>query len=311
MTTRPLRIALVAALLLSASVAQAQYNDHAGENVITEPTPVPRETDSGDIEWLMEERPVVTDTYGNPQGNQYDLAIDGAFEGQTVAVLHFYTLESNFDFALPEAALREKGFGVYRWIGGAPEPEDLRRALANSCQLWIISDSARFLTEEHLDIIENFFNSGRGVYIWGDNDPYYSDANAVAERLLGMTMYGNLPGGQAVGVQTAENTAGVAPGHLITTGLEHLFEGITIATINVPTDMEGITPIIYGSANNLVAVAYERDGRRAIFDGGFTRLYNGWDTAGTARYVKNAAAWLAHWERFGDEVLAPELQEGN
>ena len=49
---------------------------------------------------------------------------------------------------------------------------------------------------------------------------------------------------------------------------------------------------------------YEKDGKRAIFDGGFTRLYNGWETAGTPRYVKNAAAWLANYERFGSAVTA-------
>lgn len=48
-----------------------------------------------------------------------------------------------------------------------------------------------------------------------------------------------------------------------------------------------------------MAAFYDKDAKRAIFDGGFTRLYLKWDTAGTARYVKNAAAWLANAERFG------------
>ena len=61
--------------------------------------------------------PVHKDTYGNAQGNQYDLAVDGAFDGQTVAVLHFCM---EFDFALPKAALKEKGFSVYRWVNTAP-----------------------------------------------------------------------------------------------------------------------------------------------------------------------------------------------
>ncbi len=32
-------------------------------------------------------------------------------------------------------------------------------------------------------------------------------------------------------------------------------------------------------------------------DGGFTRLYCNWDTAGTVRYVANAATWLVNVER--------------
>ena len=55
----------------------------------------------------------------------------------------------------------------------------------------------------------------------------------------------------------------------------------------------------------LLEAAYKSSGSAlAVIDGGFTRLYVNWDTAGTARYVKNAAAWLQNYERFGDEVVA-------
>ena len=52
--------------------------------------------------------------------------------------------------------------------------------------------------------------------------------------------------------------------------------------------------IILGSESNIICAAYEKDGKRLILDGGFTRLYPSfWDrTAGTARYVVNAAGWL-------------------
>ncbi|MCZ2338782.1 MAG: hypothetical protein LC127_11435, partial [Chitinophagales bacterium] len=92
---------------------------------------------------------------------------------------------------------------------------------------------------------------------------------------------------------------GLRPNHLITTGLEHVYEGITIATLS---DNQQLIPLIYGSAGNLVAAAYEQDGKRLILDGGFTRLYIKWDTAGTGRYVKNAAAWLVNVERFGEAL---------
>ena len=44
---------------------------------------------------------------------------------------------------------------------------------------------------------------------------------------------------------------------------------------------------------------YDKDGKRALVDGGFTRLWCNWDSAGTDRYIVNAAAWLANIERFG------------
>jgi hypothetical protein len=42
-------------------------------------------------------------------------------------------------------------------------------------------------------VIKKFFDAGHGVYIWGDNKPYYANANYVAEALLGTKMLGNLP----------------------------------------------------------------------------------------------------------------------
>ena len=39
-------------------------------------------------------------------------------------------------------------------------------------------------------------------------------------------------------------------------------------------------------------------------DGGFTRLAVSWDDAGTARYVKNAASWLVHAERFKETIAS-------
>ena len=59
--------------------------------------------------------------------NVIRFARDGAFEGQTVAVLHFYTQEG-FDFSLPKRALKEKGFSVYRWMNTAPSPKPTTRS---------------------------------------------------------------------------------------------------------------------------------------------------------------------------------------
>jgi hypothetical protein len=155
-------------------------------------------------------------------------------------------------------------------------------------------------------VIKRFFDSGHGVYIWGDNEPYYADANYVGKALLGATMHGNLIGNKTVNLWPRKGKAGLLPNHLLTTGLAHLFEGITIATIK--PGQSRLEPMLYGSAHNLVAAYYDRGGKRAILDGGFTRLYKQWDTAGTARYVKNAAAWLANYERFGDKVVSSKLQ---
>lgn len=277
-----------------------QYNEVAAKNVIIEEV---KETyfdkDAGEQRTRTVKREVAIDTYGNAKGNQYDLAVDGAFQGQTIAVLHFCA-RGMFDFKLPKQALAEKGFSVYRWMNAAPSPEELKKGLEKACQLWIISDTKQNLNAEHLKVIKEFFESGKGVYIWGDNQPYYADANYVSKALIGVEMQGDTRGDQVVGLQMEEKKAGVTPNHLITTGIQNIYEGITVATL---PEHEDLMPIIYGSANNLVTAVYEKDGKRLILDGGFTRLYKNWDTAGTGRYVKNAAAWLVNYERFGDDVV--------
>jgi hypothetical protein len=292
-----------ACVLLIAAPALAQYSPAAGQNAPTVRSVEQRRDErSGKMVDHVVQKEAAKDGFGNAQGNQFDLAVDGAFEGETVAVIQLY----QFSFDLPKAALKEKGFSVYRW-NGAPKPEELEAALKKSSQLWIIADSSRHLNDKHLAIIKKFFDAGHGVYIWGDNEPYYADANAVGEALVGVTMRGDLHGDQTVGLQKEPGKAGVLRRHLLTTGLEYIYEGITIATID---SNQKLTPLIYGSANNLVAAFYDRDGKRLIFDGGFTRLYNKWDTAGTGRYVKNAAAWLANVERFPTPHAAAEKKEG-
>ncbi len=278
----------------------AQYNSVAKQNRITESVEevyYDKETKSEQIRVI--EKEVANDTYGNAKGNQYDLAVDGAFEGQTIAVLDF--CEDGYSFDTAKGALAEKGFSTYRWSNKAPTPKALKEALKKSCQLWLISGRTQYLNDKHVAIIKEFFESGKGVYIWGDNQPYYADANLVSQALIGIKMSGNVTGDQTVNLQMEEKKAGLTPNHLITTGLQNIYEGITIATL---PEREDLTPIIYGSANNLVTAVYEKDGKRLILDGGFTRLFIKWDTAGTGRYVKNAAAWLVNYERFGEDVVA-------
>jgi hypothetical protein len=229
------------------------------------------------------------DTHGNAAGTQYDLGNDGAFAGLVIGVLHLYTGEG-FDFSLPQGALTTKGFTVRRWVT-PPEPAVLQRELEACCQLWLISSNVVMLRSEHLDVIQRFFSAGKGVYIWGENDPFYADANLLSRKLVGAEMSGDLPGGQSVGIQARAGEPGLAQ-HEITTGLKQLFEGNTIATINsIPT----LTPLLVGSAKNTVTAIYDTGGRRLILDGGFTRLFCNWDTAGTSRYVVNAAAWLCNF----------------
>jgi hypothetical protein len=295
-------------LLTATQFASAQYNACAAKSVVTEKVEVKKIDDvTGETRIVYEEQVVkAKDNFGNATGNQYDLAVDGAFEGQTIVVLHLYTGE-NFDFEKPKAALKEKGFSVYRYINQPPSPKELEESLSKACQLWVISNTTQMLTDEHAEVIKRFFYSGKGVYIWGDNDPYHADADFLANKLIGVTMSGTYMGAQNVTFKTDSNTSGMQKDHLITTGLEYVYEGITISQIHDP--QKKMKPLIWSTDGNVVTAIYEDQGQRLIIDGGFTRLYYNWDTAGTGRYVKNAAAWLVNYERFGQIVLSEDLKK--
>ena len=237
------------------------------------------------------------DEHGNAEGTQYDLAKDGAFTGMKICILNLVPEECNLDNT--EKSLREKGFEVQCWScnrgRNVPTPEMMISELKSSCQFWLISTQKRHLNDEHKKVIHDFFNSGKGVFIWGDNDPYFQDANPVLQSLFGISMTGNSPGNKVVHECKSGSGAGFLQ-HEITTGLEHLFEGVTVATIQ--DGNEKMRPLMRGSAGNLITAYYEHDQKRALVDSAFTRLYCNWDDAGTARFVKNAAAWLVNWGRF-------------
>lgn len=285
----------------------AQYNECKGQNAVSERVEVQTyDAVTGAVVTTVVNRAPNKDQYGNADGNKFDLAVDGAFDGQTIVVLHLYTGEG-FDFELPKTALKQKGFSVFRYINQVPSPEELKKSLDKACQLWVISTTSQQLNAEHAKIIKNFWNEGHGVYLWGDNDPYHADANFLAKELLGADMSGNFWAATTVGLKSDTSISGLLRDHLITTGLEYVFEGITIAAIH--DHKKVLTPLIWSSDGKVVTAVYEKDGKRLIIDGGFTRLYCNWDTAGTGRYVKNAAAWLVNYEHFGSAVLGADLRK--
>jgi hypothetical protein len=237
----------------------------------------------------------IKDSYGNPQGSEYDLAADGSFTGYKIVVLN---LCNECNIVGPRMALEKKGFTVVEYTdANIPSPQMLSAELAgNKTQLWLISHRAGFLSAEHIRIITDYFRSGHGVYIWGDNDPYFVDANAVLVPLFAVELSGNSYGDQVLGIQSRSGAPGIIPDHLITTGIVNFYEGITISSL---VTRNGLQPLMYGSDGKLVTAFYDTDGKRALVDGGFTRLWCKWDSAGTDRYVVNAACWLTNTERFG------------
>ncbi|MFT3713923.1 MAG: phosphoribosyltransferase [Archangium sp.] len=309
-------------MAFSSLPALAQYTPAAGHNAPAAAYEVKRSDETGKVEFVPSKtKEISKDPHGNARGDQYDLAIDGAFEGQTVLIID----QTGNTLVNTRAALKLKGLNSVVIPNGLTPPiAEFKKALSQSCQVWLISNGDARLSDAHIAAIKAFFDEGHGVYLWGDNEPLYVDTNRIANALVpGLRMEGNLLGEVAVGISQKPGGVGLKEGHLITTGLEHLYEGTSIATVQftaphgrnaalydgskfdasrAPELPPGFTAILYGSAGNLVNVAYEKDGKRLLMDGGFTRLAVSWDDAGTARYVKNAASWLVNAERFPQKV---------
>ena len=301
-----MRLLALAVLCVSTSVAHAQYNPQAGKNAPAAPAAGAPARDGdrsvGRVTALSQRQQparIARDDYGNAKGSQYDLAVDGAFKGQTILVIDYYGGQYGIGFSPPRDAVKSKGFSVVHY-NKEPSVKQLQKDLARANQFWVISscDNTVHLSTAHQQAIQQFFEQGHGVYLWGDNDPCNADADALAKLLVDASVRGDLPGDRTVQISSGAGKPGIVQDHLLSTGVENVYEGITVATV---TPTQAMTPVIYGSAGNLVAAAYEKDGKRLIVDGGFTRLSYKWDTAGTGRYLKNAAAWLANFERFGDK----------
>ena len=253
---------------------QSPYSQYAGQSII-----------SG----------AKTDRYGNPQGSQYDLAKDGAFKGYKIVVLYFCW---QGDMSLPKPALEKKGFSVLEFRNtNVPTPQQLKELLDDDRnQLWMVSGEKCYLSQMHYSVIYDHYNKGRGLYIWSDNTPYFADSNIILSNLFHSEMFGDCWADQVLSIQQESNMPGIIKNHAITTGIQNFYEGHTITCVKMNG---GLKPLVYCSDSNIVTAYYDLDKKRCLIDGGFTRLYYKWDSAGTDRFVVNCAAWLTNIERFG------------
>lgn len=285
-----------------------------GQNCIVAPPPPPppeqkRNRGAGEV---FNAPPEILDADvdrdGNAIGTQYDLGRDGAYKGLRVVFLQLHTETSNgveFNGDLPVQALKSKGFEVSHhklWNKAPPTPENLDKELKESSQLWLVAGSKNMLTDAHFDVILKHWESGLGLYIFGDNVPFFVDANLLLSKISGslglsppLVLQGNSPAQQMAGKMTDGKKTGFRH-HLITTGLAKLYEGHTLSWLSRDTaGKAGLEDILIDHDEKLVVAALPRRGSRGpvVIDGGWTRLFLKWSEGGTDRLVRNCACWLS------------------
>ncbi len=74
--------------------------------------------------------------------------------------------------------LQEFGYTV-NLLGACPSVDTLRTELADASQLWLISTSSAILSTAHIDFIVDEWRKGLALYVFGDNAPFYVDANIL------------------------------------------------------------------------------------------------------------------------------------
>jgi len=190
-------------------------------------------------------------------------------------------------------ALHEKGFR----IKCTESEDDFIDGLAQADVAWVVS-SEKAPSAKLVDACVKFQESGKGLALWADNDPYVSTINGILEKLdPKVKLSGNTPGSKTLNVGEASKK-GEFKRHIITSGIAKLFEGITLCYPQgdlsgslfdvVATSSDGHPSILYADYNTDLPPS----SGRILLDCGFTKLYHNFDTAGTARYIRNVCVWL-------------------
>eukprot|EP01133_Synstelium_polycarpum_P004314 gene4314-5038_t len=251
---------------------------------------------------------VPLDTFNNPAGNNFDLGIEGAFNNFNILFGLFFPYTLNPEFV---KELDRKGFR----LTFVKTHDEFIKALPTSDVAAILSSritSAPYLSKqaEFAQAVRNYHQSGKGLYIFSDDEPLIVEANWIIGDLFpGCKVVGNEPGGQVLGLGDGK-TVKTFGSHLITSGITQLYEGITISHMPrdcipkqlsiLATSSQG-NPIVLHSIDSELA---ENHGR-VVVDTGYTKCMGSFYTAGTGRYIKNAFVWLLgldHRHRIGASI---------
>ena len=250
------------------------------------------------------------DRFGNPEGHAYDLGGGDEDRIRGESILLYLCQIPDGKFAEKEllALMAERGLRLdiqHAPGGGCPLTA---RQLSDYTQLWYVSGDKTTLSGKQVRMVTDFVRNGNGLAIWADNEPYYADANVLAQALIGTSFSGNVVGDQNM-VPGPSETPGRFIEHQLTLGVNNLYEGITICTIQ---PAPGVTILGKSHDGQRCLGCFERDGQRVVLDTGFTKLYSQMyhRSAGLGRYLSNIAFWLARGSRGVEyEMLAPSRNE--
>jgi len=270
-------------------------------------------------------------------GSKYDLGKDGAFSDYSVLVMMF------IGFLDPDwpncagAALKEKGFNVtyctYKEVEkfltlirtGKYNVVWILSSGGGYVDSWTVDSQSTFLKdnfkEQFISAVVDYHKSGGGLFLWGDNEPYYYEMNLILQQIAKINDDEKKPsyiqfGGNTHADKVLSYGDPTKPGefdkeHLVFSGINYLYEGVTICypVIHSSTDDSSTDPsaesvpktvgeydVLATSSNGkpvILKIEKKNGCGRVIIDSGWTKLYNtNWKSVGQSRYVVNACVWL-------------------
>jgi hypothetical protein len=163
------------------------------------------------------------------------------------------------------------------------------------------------LDDKAYKAIEEFVKAGKGLCLLADDEPFTTEADELARRLFGARVSGNYIADKVATVRGRGLTPAEVKkfggqfevdAHAILTGVNFLFEGITISNVSKSDKLE--VAMKASDGKTLLAVS-KVPGQRVVIDCGFTRYCHGptertsyiSKTPGTIRLGQNIAAYLA------------------
>jgi hypothetical protein len=247
---------------------------------------------------------LVLDTFGNPKGKKLGLASDVKFDNARLLLWSGDPEVKQYIFTADNPlwkALKARGF-VLQIESGAFQPKWLQEA----DQMWLFAGRAAAMNEEGYKGVMDFVQAGKGLYLMADNEPYLQEAEVLAQRLFGTHVKGDYIGQKIAYVKgrglTPEQIAKYGGqyevvDHPLLTGLNFLYEGITISHVE-PCDK--LDKAILASDGQILAAVSRDPKQRVVIDCGWTRYYYGATdanrfitrTAGTIRFGENVAVYL-------------------
>jgi len=175
--------------------------------------------------------------------------------------------------------------------------------------VWIISggkDNNSLLTDVHVRQIADFHRFGGGLALWGDNAPFYYEANLIMAELGYGAMMGNYLGSQIVGPQRGVGEPGFNERHPILHGIDQLFEGITVA--GLPEDLlsRGWIELMRATDRRLLTAFLPPKGKHGpcVLHGAFTQLFYNLTAAGQEPFVLNLGTYTVLRDTDTDERQA-------